>query len=42
MAAFMNKEDGVLKDSVNAYRKGQTTTSALLAMKDDILRGMKK
>jgi hypothetical protein len=42
MAAFMNKEDGVLKDLVSAYRKGHTTTSVLLAMKDDILHGMKK
>jgi hypothetical protein len=42
MAAFMNKEDGVLKDSISACRKGHTTTSVLLAMKDDILRGMKK
>ena len=39
---FINKADGVLKASVSACRKGHTTTSVLLAMKDDILCGMKK
>ncbi|KAL9970328.1 hypothetical protein ACROYT_G022683 [Oculina patagonica] len=32
----------ILKDTVSAYRKGHSTTTALLAIKDDILRAMKR
>lgn len=36
MAAFLYKDNSIFKDSVSAYRKGHTTTSVLLAIKDDI------
>ena len=32
----------ILKDTVSAYRKGKSTTTALLAIKGDILRAMKR
>ena len=42
MRLFCIRRIADLKDSVSAYRKGHTTTSVLLAMKDDILRAMKR
>ena len=42
MAAFLYKDNSIFKDSVSAYRKGHTTTSVLLAIKDDILRAMRR
>ena len=42
MRLFCTRRIADLKDSVSAYRKGHTTTSVLLAMKDDILRAMKR
>ena len=42
MAKFLsNGPDCVLKDNVSAYRKGHITTTAMLAIKDDIIRATK-
>ena len=42
MAKFLSKgPDCVLKDNVSAYRKGHSTTTTMLAIKDDIIRAMK-
>jgi hypothetical protein len=35
MAAFLYKDNSIFKDSVSAYRKEHTTTSVLLAIKDE-------
>ena len=37
-----NPTNGILKDSMSAYRKGYNTTTVLLAMRDDILQAMQK
>ncbi|XP_048590336.1 uncharacterized protein LOC5519158 [Nematostella vectensis] len=34
--------DSILKDTVSAYRKGHSTTTSLLAIKDDITKAMKR
>jgi len=37
-----NCANGILKDSMSAYRKGHNTTTVLLAMRDDILRAIQR
>ena len=37
-----NPTNGILKDSMSAYRKGHNTTTVLLAMRDDILQAMQR
>ena len=43
MAKFLSfGRDGILKESLGAYRKGHSTTTVLLAMRDNILHSIKR
>ena len=42
MTTFCKSESVVLRDTISSFRKGHSTNTVLMGLRDDLLRAMKK